>query len=325
MSGQETKKLDAYMREEGDVGAGPASRLDWRPELPEEEFARIASVWASYAPLDPASFEVQTPSHPQRLFGSFLYDIRPEYLKRHRLQSNLLLVGTGLDDPLPASSPIWTIVWGHWYASVGDGRLSLIDIVAARRAGATKAEVSHYLSLGQFHGHNWLNATARFAEDYMRDWDADDGSPGLQWPEGWRSDPDVFQSGIDFLDFDESKLQDEVELIREWHRRWQGEVPAYVDFYAKHWPMVLRAFRARYETAAEGPLPCQMVVLLELDIALKRTRPDAIRRALRMAKAVGLSKDQVVQEISFTQLLLGDDSMDSAVRGLDEVLAEWEA
>src|SRR4051812_29355439 len=103
------------MREAGDIGSSPAAQLDWSTELSEADSARLAEVWKAYAPLDDAQFEPQV-ANPQRLFRSFLSDCRPDYLKRHRLQSNLLLAGTGLSEPLPSTSPIWTVVWGHWYA-----------------------------------------------------------------------------------------------------------------------------------------------------------------------------------------------------------------
>ena len=159
----------------------------------------------------------------------------------------------------------------------------------------------------------------------MRAWQAGDGAPGMEWPEGWRSDPSVFRCGIDFLDVDEGRLDDEVELIREWHRRWQGEVPVYVDFYGRNWPLLLRAFRARYETATDGPLPCQLVVLLELDVALKRTHTSGARRLLRMAKTLGVTKDQVVQEVAFAQRLLGDDGIDETLLpGIADLVDAWE-
>jgi hypothetical protein len=214
-------------------------------------------------------------------------------------------------------------VWGHWYAAVGDENRTMLDIVAARERGSTKAEVAHWLALGQFHGPNWFDVAAAVAEPYMRAWDPDDGAAGLEWPDGWRTDPEVFRCGIDFLDFDKSKLDEEVELIRDWHRRWHGEVPAYVDFFGKRWPTLLRAFRARYETATDGPMPCQMVVLLQLDVALKRSRVAAVRRMLRMARTLGVMHDQVVQEVAFAQRLLGDEGLDAALAGADEILDAW--
>lgn len=300
--------------------------LDWSTDMSQADFDRLTHEWNQYAYLDEADVQPGKlgRGHPQRPFQSLFFDSRPDVLKRHRLHNNVMLAGSGLSKPMPRTSAIWTVVWGHWYAAVGDANRTMLDIAAARARGSTKAEVAHWLAMGHFHGPNWFDNAASIAEPYMRAWDPDDGAPGLEWPDGWRTDPDVFRCGIDFPDFDESKADEEVGLIREWHRRWQGEVPAYVDFFGKHWPTLLRAFRARYETATDGPLPIQMVVLLELDVAAKRTRPAAVRRLLFMAKALGVTKDQVVQELAFAQRLLGDDSMDAVLLGIDDVLDGWD-
>ena len=300
--------------------------LDWSTEMSETDFERLTEEWKAYGLVSQEDMSPRPPTrgHPQRPFQSLFFDARPDVLKRHRLHNNVLMAGSGLREPMPRASPIWTVVWGHWYAAVGDAPRTMIDIVAARERGSTKAEVAQWLALGQFHGPNWFDRSAALSEPYMRNWDADDGAPGLEWPEGWRVDHEVFRSGVDFGAYDEARVDDEVELIREWHRRSQGEVPAYVDFFGKHWAISLRAFRARYETVTYGPLPCQMVVLLELDVAVKRARPGAVRRTLRMARALGVSKDQVVQSLAFGQRLLGDDSMDEALPGVDEVLDEWD-
>jgi alkylhydroperoxidase/carboxymuconolactone decarboxylase family protein YurZ len=319
MSGQASEMLNAYTN-------ALERPLDWSTDMSQAEFDRLTEEWKTYSLLSDAELQPQTPTrgHPQRPFQSLLFDCRPDVLKRHRLHAGVMMAGSGLGEPMPRTSPIWTIVSGHWYTTTGDAVLAMVDIAAARTRGATKAEVSHWLALASFSGHNWFNAAGRIVEPYMRAWDADDGAPGLQWPEGWRADPDVFRSGIDFTDFDESRADEELELIRDWYRRWQGEVPAFVDFFGKHFPLVLRAFRARYETVMDGALPCQMVALLQLDLAAKWTQPDAVRRLLHMAKALGATKDQVVQVLAFTQNRLGDTRMNAALPGVDDILDDWD-
>jgi alkylhydroperoxidase/carboxymuconolactone decarboxylase family protein YurZ len=320
MSGQATEMLNAYTN-------ALERPLDWSTDMSQADFDRLTEEWKAYSVLSEADLQPQAPTrgHPQRPFQSLMFEIRPDVLKRHRLHNNVMMAGSGLGEPMPRTAPIFSLVWGHWYTTTGDGVLTMVDIAAARERGATKAEVAHWLALASFqNGNTGFNTAGWIVERYMRAWDADDGAPGLPWPEGWRADPDVFRSGIDFTDFDEGRADEELELIRDWYRRWQGEVPAFVDLFGKHFPLVLRAFRARYETVMDGALPAQMVVLLQLDLAVKWTEPDAVRRLLHMAKAVGLTKDQVVQEIAFTQLLLGDLRMDAALTGVDEILESWD-
>src|SRR5690606_11493708 len=106
------------------------------------------------------------------------------------------------------------------------------------------------LALGFFHsGPFGMNVISGVAEDYMAAWDWDDGAPGVTWPAGWSSEPGVFTTGVDFSAYgDENRISDgDLEKILAWHRRWEGEIPEHVEFLAKHYPLALRAYRARYE------------------------------------------------------------------------------
>ena len=294
MTAQPSEMLNAYTN-------ALERPLDWSTEMSEADFDRLTEEWKAYSLLSDDELQPRTPTrgHPQRPFQSLMFDCRPDVLKRHRLHNNVMMAGSGLSEPMPRKSPVWTVVWGHWYAATGDGVLSMVDIAAARERGAAKAEVAHWLALASFqNGNTGFNTVGRIVEPYMRAWDPDDGAPGLPWPDGWRADPEVFRSGIDFPGYDESRLEDDVELIRDWYRRWQGAVPEFVDLFGKHFPLLLRAFRARYETVMEGALPSQVVVLLQLDLAAKWIQPDTVRRLMHMAKAVGVTRDQVVQRCS---------------------------
>ena len=256
-----------------------------------------------------------------------MFDARPDVLKRYRLHMNSLLSGADLEHPLPSKSPIFTLLWGHYYITQGYDEGTIADILAARARGASKTEVAHMLALGWFHGGNiGINNTARLADAYMRAWDPDDGAPGLIWPDGWEANAEVFRSGVDFSRAADGEPLpgDELAAIEEWHRRWEGEVPAYVGFLGRYFPTALRTYRARYETTMEGALPSQMVVLLQLHLAALWMCSDAVRRALHMAKRLGIERDQAVQVIAFSQLYLSHIGMDTAVRGLETILDGWE-
>jgi hypothetical protein len=301
--------------------------LDWSLDLSETDFQRLTEDWNAYALVAQEDLEPRPPTrgNPQRPFQSLMYEIRPDVLKRHRLHNHVMLGGHGLDEPVPRKSPVWTLVWGHWYATIGDMTLVMVDIVAARERGATKAEVGHWLALASLqNGNTGINNAGYVVERYLRAWDPGDGAPGLVWPDGWQSDLEVWRSGVDFEAYDESRLQDDVELIRDWYRRWQGEVPAFVDLWGEHFPLLLRAFRARWETIMDGPLPAQMIVLLQLDLAAKWNQAATVCRLLRMAKKLGVAKGYVVQLLAFSQLLLGDIRMDSSLPGVKEILASWD-
>jgi alkylhydroperoxidase/carboxymuconolactone decarboxylase family protein YurZ len=300
--------------------------LDWSPNLSLEDVEQVASNYATYTA--PERFEVAEPVPPPRgaeqfRFVSLMFDARPELLKRYRLWTNAQLRGADLEHPLPTTSPIFTIVSGHYYITEGYDEGIVADILALRARAARKAEVAHMLALGWFHGGNiGINRTARLADAYMRAWDPDDGAAGLTWPDGWAADPDVFRCGIDF-ERGEPLRPNELAAIENWHRRWEGEVPAYVGFLAKYFPTALRAYRARFETAMDGALPSQMVALVQIDVAAKWRRAEAVRRALHLAKKLGITRDQAVQMVAYAQRYVGHTGMDAAVRGSERSFASW--
>jgi hypothetical protein len=160
----------------------------------------------------------------------------------------------------------------------------------------------------------------------MQEWRSDNGATGVPWPEEWTVDPAAFQCGIDFrLDGGSQSLSpEELELIENWHRIVQGEVPRYVTFLGKHHPRALRAFRARYETSTSGALPKQFIALCHVHLAACWKRTEALRRMLRMARHFDVAKDHAVQILSLSMLYLGDVAMDSVVTGVDDLFDNWD-
>ena len=306
-----------------------AQGLDWSPEFSLEDFEQLSADYAAYS--TPGRFEIAEPAPEPRgaeqfRFASLMFDSRPDVLKRYRLHMNSMLMGADLEQPLPAKSPIFTLLWGHYYITQAYDEGTIADLLAARARGATKGEVAHLLALGWFHGGNiGMNNTARLADAWMRAWDPDDGAPGLVWPDGWTVDPEVFRCGVDFSQPPDGEPLPAAELaaIEGWHRRWEGEVPAFVGFLGRYFPTALRTYRARYETAMEGAFPSQMVALIQVHFASVSAAPDALRRSLHLAKTVGITRDQAVQVIAFTQLYLSHIGMDTSVRGIEDVLERW--
>jgi hypothetical protein len=302
--------------------------LDWSTDFSLADFEQLSRDYETYS--TPGTLEIPEPPAPrgaeQFRFASLMFDARPDVLKRYRLHMNTLLAGADLEHPLPSKSPIFTLLWGHYYITQGYDEGTIADMLAARARGARKAEVAHLLGLAWFHGGNiGINNTARLADAWMRAWDPGDGAPGLTWPDGWEVNPDVFRCGVDFSRPPEGEPlpADEVMAIEAWHRRWEGGVPAYVSFLGTYFPTALRTYRARYETAMEGALPAQMVALLQLHLASVWACPDALRRALHLASRLDITRDQAVQVIAFTQLYLSHIGMDAAVRGIEDVLESW--
>ena len=86
-------------------------------------------------------------------------------------------------------------------------------------------------------------------------------------------------------------LRDDLEKIEQWHERVEGEVPRYVSFLAKHNPLALKAFRARFETSTQRrTLPKQAIASCFVQYASVTGQPDALRRALHMARLFGVKR-----------------------------------
>jgi hypothetical protein len=252
--------------------------------------------------------------------------VRPDALKRYRLFVDTVTQGIGLEKSMP-NPPVASLISGHFYATLPYPEGVAGDLFVARQFGGKKQEVADILALAFLHaGPFGMNASARSADEYMQSWDPADDGPGVRWPDGWDVDADAFRCGIDFARADDRNeiFADDLEKIEKWHRRVQGDVPQYVQFLATHYPLALKAFRARYESSTEGTLPKQFIALCHVHLAACWSRPNALRRAVHMAKYFGVERDHVIQVIGLSMLYLGDIAMDDTIDGLGCVLANWD-
>jgi hypothetical protein len=259
-------------------------------------------------------------------FVPFLHEFRPDALKRYRLFIDTATQGVGFERGLP-NPPVASLVSGHFYATLPYPEGVAGDLFVAKLVGGTKQEVADVLTLAFLHaGPFGMNTSVGAVYEHMRHWDAADEGPGIPWPDGWVADPEAFRCGIDFSTVDDTNEIHGADLgkIEAWHTRVQGSIPVYVPFLAKHYPLALKAFRARYETSMEGTLPKQFIALCQVHLAACWNHRDALRRSLHMARYFGVEKDQVVQIVALSMLYLGDIGTDRTVDGLDGVLEEWD-
>jgi hypothetical protein len=112
----------------------------------------------------------------------------------------------------------------------------------------------------------------------------------------------------------------------DWHGRVEGSVPSYVPFLARHYPLALKAFRHRMEaTLSGGSLPRQYIALAWVHLAASWWRPEALQRAIHMARVFGVTKDQVIHVIGLTQVYQGHVGMDAVVEAVGDALDRWDA
>jgi hypothetical protein len=142
----------------------------------------------------------------------------------------------------------------------------------------------------------------------------------VEFPKGWDVDPDAFRSGLDFSTWTLSP--DETHTLEAWYERWLGEVPRYVRFLAKNRPDMLKTHRYRYENLIRV-LPKQVLPMTLLSYNVMRGFEDGIRENVLLARAFGVAKQDVVEEINQTLINAGMEALDIVDRAVGDVLARW--
>jgi len=294
--------------------------LDWSTQYTPDEWRSLREHYDRI--MGPDQLDELFP------FVPFMHEHRADTLKRYRLHVDVATRGVGLANRL-TNPPVASLVAGHYYTTLPYPHGIVADLFVAKRVGGRRQEVADILGLAWLHsGMHGMNTASRVCQPLMDQWDPDvDDGPGIPWPDGWTVDPDAFRCGIDFTHTGDADEISDADLakIEDWHRRVQGEVPAYVRFFASNYPLALKAFRARYETATQGTLPKQYIALCHLHLAAAWMCPEAVRRGVHMARYFGVERDHVVQILAFSQLYLGDIGIDTAVLAAADALEGWSA
>jgi hypothetical protein len=134
----------------------------------------------------------------------------------------------------------------HAYTAIGFDKGVLYEIMSARHMGAPKQLVldvlGHaYLSAGP----RGMNAVSALSDSYLQTWVEQPDLPPLEWPEGWRPDPEAFRSGIDYSTPD--LTAEEIQQISVRHQRMHGTVPGHVELFGRLHPRAYKLQRIRYE------------------------------------------------------------------------------
>lgn len=214
------------------------------------------------------------------------------------------------------------LLWVYTYTALGNGKGALYEIVAARALGASKAQVLETVHLAALAGGPLaLNPLGEIAHEYLLEWRDEEDGRGLDWPDAWAADVDVFRSGID-LNAD-GLTAAELDLLRAWNRRLYGEVPPSVELAARANAAACKTQQARLEKAVKGAVPAQLIPLLWLHHAAIRQAPIPIRRALRLARSLGVQRDHVESTLFWAAVYGGDVVFEAAVDAAGDVLDAW--
>jgi alkylhydroperoxidase/carboxymuconolactone decarboxylase family protein YurZ len=288
------------------------TRLDWSaPDQISETEAAGLVAWYEEA-HGAGSIELTR-------FVPFLIENRPGALKRYRRYAQVVQESCEFPQLFIA------LLFLHYYMRIGNARGVLYEVIAARKWGATKAEVLDLIQLtflvsGPFGG----NAAAELSTEYLREWSDDEARAVPDaWPEEW--DAGRHDRGGSELDFESAALSEtELGSLLAWHASVGDGVPAHVELFARHAPALLKALQLRAEHAFRAScLPTQLIPMLELHWAVATGRPRQAAGAARSARRLGVSKGHVMGVIGFGALYSDEFTLDELAIELREVLDDW--
>lgn len=197
----------------------------------------------------------------------------------------------------------------------------LYEVIGCHKTGVTRQQVLDAIALGFVHaGPMGMNGIAKGTDEYLTKWTQDITTTDTIWPQGWHVDGDAFKAGLDFST--PGMTPEEIARLEQWYKTHQGEVPAYVPFFAKHNPEALKACRARYERAV-NTIPKQMIPLMMFHTAAMQKAEPAMRRYAFQAKSYGVKKSEMMEVITFMLLYTGDLTSDGMVGALASVIDGW--
>jgi hypothetical protein len=142
-----------------------------------------------------------------------------------------------------------------------------------------------------------------------------------EFPPGWAPDPDAFRAGLDLSrrDLGDSDRTN----IMAWYERTIGYVPKSVQFALSFHPEFYKWHRARWEVIFQT-LPKQVAPYIMLRQHLLTGNQDALREAVLLGKAWGITREWTVHGLMVSAFYTGFEGLYFAQRAVHDVLESWE-
>jgi hypothetical protein len=243
----------------------------------------------------------------------FWLEFRPDVLKRHKARTRHY--ASALEPVHPLVELLGAI---HQYTIMAFREGVAYEVRLAQTNGALRTDILDTLSIAFVHsGHRGMYAAASYS-DFLRDY-ADPPAATERFPAGWTFDPNAFDSGMDYSTREASA--EDMERLTDWYTRTLGEVPRYVGFLALHRPGLLKAYRDRYEHAIRDSLPCQMLPWMMLNYNVVRGFHEGIRENVLLGRALGMTREQLLDAICFAVLHAGVNALGIAQEAAGDLLA----
>ena len=239
-------------------------------------------------------------------------DTRPDVLKRYRQYSDTATPRTFEDDHRITGAG-FTI----FYAVVGYDVGVRYAIRMMQVAGMTRSQVYENLAICFLVGGPRGMETIALA---LRDYEWLEPARPAAFPDGWAHRPEFLRSGLDFST--REVLDGEMELLRDWYLRTIGEIPPYVELLADLRPALLKAYRNRYEHLLHE-LPTEFIPASLLHYDVIRGFGEGIRENVLLLRALGVSRDQVVNIAGSASLNGGMAGFSIMANAAGDVLRDW--
>lgn len=241
----------------------------------------------------------------------FWLEFRPDVLKRHKARTRHF---SSLTEPRHHLVGLLGAI--HQYTIMGFREGVAYEIRLAQTNGALRTDILDTLSVAFIHsGHRGMYAAAAY-KDFLRDYvdpEVEDRFPG-----NWTYDYAVLDSGMDYSTRDVTA--DDMAALTSWYQRTLGEVPRYAQFLVDHRPGLLKAYRDRYEHAIRDSLPVQMLPFLILNYNVVRGFAEGIRENVLLGRALGMTREQLLDAISYGVLHAGVESLGIVEQAAGDVL-----
>jgi hypothetical protein len=259
---------------------------------PEEVEAHLATLWSSHL----AGGTGRGPLY-EMYATSLMFDYAPEFAKLNRWSLDVLQLprfGSAEDDfnlTLPFSfQQMHTYIMLGWETGIRKQFLNF------KRWGLTKAQIMEVVMFARLSaGYRGLGHVYHAVGDMLPDYQDGEGNP--PYPEGWAADPDAFASGLDMTTQDLTG-QDRTNLTG-WYEQTIGYLPKAIAFGMRRDPRFLKIHRRMWEVAIRT-LPKQAAPFMMLRDAMMANDREALREAVLLGKAWGISEDWTVRGISDT-------------------------
>ena len=187
--------------------------------------------------------------------------------------------------------------------------------------GLSKAQLMELVMFAQIQaGIRGLQHTYNAVGKYLPDWR--DGNGEVPLPKGWAPEPDAFKTGIDLTTRDLS-TEDRKKVV-DWYESTIGYVPNSVAFAMKYHPEFYKWYRARWEVIFQK-LPKQTAPYVMIRQQMLAGNADALREAVLLGKAWGITKEWIAQGIAITGWYCGFEALSKAHEAVADIMEDWKA